>query len=250
MTASNCASSNARLVKWRWGMCSRWIESAAATTACRRRVRRAKWLPSPGRSNAMKRTARHARSSRCRARTRSLMAWKRPRPSHSSPSIGCAGQPRVKPGGASMRVPLRVHSARPSQRARTPSSFSLTRKLATSMSPATRLASIGAGAACNWLLACSACCGVSSSTASRVGWRSMAGPAIGNSARIPRSSSHHRPSCTRAWVRVSRVVSRRRPGAAPLACRAPGAPRCCRTATTGTHWRFASPRRYRRLRSG
>ena len=35
--------------------------------------------------------------------------------------------PLVKLTGTSMRSPLRVHSARPSQRARTPSSFSLTR---------------------------------------------------------------------------------------------------------------------------
>src|SRR5690606_16921538 len=48
--------------------------------------------------------------------------------------------------GGTMGAPPRVHSRLPSQRARTPSSFSLTRKASTASPPRQVEASIGAGA--------------------------------------------------------------------------------------------------------
>ena len=120
-------------------------EATRSTSTRSSRVRLAKGRGEAGRSKAMNRTCRHADASACAARTRSLTAWKRPRPIQSSPSIGCAGQPAVNHAGATMRLPARLHNARPSQRARTPSSFSLTSQASTLMPAWKVLASIGPG---------------------------------------------------------------------------------------------------------
>jgi hypothetical protein len=74
---------------------------------------------------------------------------KLPRPSHNSPSSGKVGRPARNQPGVAMRRPLRKRSTCPSHRARTPSSFSLTRKSA-GLSPVCQfLPSMGArGKAC------------------------------------------------------------------------------------------------------
>jgi len=68
-------------------------------------------------------------------RTRPDRASKRPRPSHNSPSSGSPGRAARKAGGAATGRPLRWRSTRPSQSARTPSYFSLTRHNAGSTWP-------------------------------------------------------------------------------------------------------------------
>ena len=70
---------------------------------------------------------------------------KSPRPVHSSPSIGTRGQPAVYQSGGVMTCPPRVQSCAPSQRPRTPSSFSLTQYSATRRPGAYTFAFITAG---------------------------------------------------------------------------------------------------------
>ena len=74
----------------------------------------------------MKRMSRQPGCAPPSVRTMPLVSSNLPRPIHSSPSIGTAGQPAVNQSGTSIRCPPRVHSVRPSQWPRTPSSFSLT----------------------------------------------------------------------------------------------------------------------------
>jgi hypothetical protein len=74
----------------------------------------------------MKRIWRQAASSGLLAGGGLGLARSAPRPAHSSPSSGVAGQPAVNQAGRRLRSPPRVRSVRPSQKPRTPSYFSLT----------------------------------------------------------------------------------------------------------------------------
>lgn len=135
------------------------------SSASIRATRAANAPPAAGRSNTMKRNARQRGSCGSPARTSALATSNWPRPIHSSPSIGTGGQPRVNQAGTAIGSPPRVHSARPSQRPRTPSSFSLTRYAATSPCPRYAVASIGGA------------CGAAAST--------MPGPARQAASTIP-----------------------------------------------------------------
>ena len=87
-----------------------------------------------------------ALSSGCSVRTIPDNSSKRPRPNHNSPSSVCGGNFAINHGGALTLLPLRNRKAFPSQYARTPSSFSLMRYGAGSISSLATRASNSGGA--------------------------------------------------------------------------------------------------------